>query len=156
MKIRAATLDDWNDLAAFIEAFNREKAVKFDEPDCTRMHLDACHLAIVGGHGGVYVAQDGDYLVGYCAWLSLPTMPVGLVDGIGTYVIPERRRSLVAEQLNLAAIEFHKERGATRCYGSVSLDNEPSMKRMEAYGAKAVGMVFRWDLDREPVRKGAK
>jgi L-amino acid N-acyltransferase YncA len=152
VSVRPATLQDWNDLAYFIEAYNREKCAKFDEPDCTRMHLDACHLAISGGYGGVFLAQDGDKLIGYCAWLSLPTMPVGMVDGIGTYVIPERRRELVAEKLNLAAIEYHKERGATRVYGVVSDDNEASRSRMEAYGARKVGTLYRWDLDREPTR----
>lgn len=152
IEVRPATLADWNNLAYFIEAFNREKATKFDEPDYTRMHLDACHLAIAEGYGGVFLAQDGDALIGYCAWLSLPTMPVGVVDGLGTYVVPERRRELVAEKLNLAAIEFHKERGATRVYGAVSEDNEASMRRMESYGARKVGVLYRWDLDREPVR----
>jgi len=152
--IRTATLGDWSELAMLIEAFNSEKVLRYGEPDYTRMHLDACHLAIAGGHGGVYVAQDGDEVIGYCAWLSLPTMPVGVVDGIGTYVVPDRRRELVAEALNLAAIEHHKKAGATRVYGVVSNDNGPSRARMEAYGAKAVGTLYRWDLSREPVRHG--
>ncbi len=152
--IRPATLDDWNDLAALIEAFNREKATKFDEPDFTRMHLDACYLAISSGYGGIYLAYDDETPLGYCAWVSLPTMPVGVVDGLGTYVVPERRREWIAEQLNLTAIEYHKANGATRVYGVVSNSNVPSMTRMEAYGATKVGTLYRWDLSREPAVRG--
>jgi len=154
MNVRPATLEDWNDLAALIEEFNCEKRARFDEPDFTRMHLEACHLAIAGEYGGVYVAEEDGRLIGYCAWLSLPTMPVGVVDGLGTYVVPEKRRTRVAEALNLAAIEFHRQRGARRVYGVVHNANTASMQRMRAYGAEPVGTLFRWDLDREPKHGG--
>lgn len=154
MSIRAATLEDWPRLSQMIGDFNAEKCEKFGEPDFTRMHLDACHLAITQGYGGVYVAEKDGVLVGYCAWLSLPTMPAGVVDGIGTYVVPDLRRTRIAEELTLAAIEFHKARGMRAAYGAVSLENVPSLGRMKAYGAEPVATVFKWDLSREAKHRG--
>lgn len=145
--VRAATLEDWQTLAIFIEESNIEQRL-FGVPDWTRAHLEAIHAAISANLGGVYLAFDGQKPVGMTAMLSFPAMPVGYVEGITTYVHPSYRRTKVAHELGVAAREFHREQGRDAIHGSVYLANEASVKRCMAEGAEVVGWLLKYDISK--------
>lgn len=147
MKIRPATLEDWNEVALLIEAMNVEERTQCGMPDFTRLHLDTVHLIIASGLGGVFVAQDGERLVGFSAWVSFPTFPVGYVEGIGAYVDPEYRRLKVAHELGVAAMNHFAAQGGEYVYGRVYFDNEPSQKRCFAEGAEKIGYLIRRKIE---------
>lgn len=149
MKIRPATLDDWNTVANFIEAMNHERTLS-GGVNFTRMHLEVVHAAIVGDAGGVFIAYDGERPVGFTAMVSFPVMPPGYVEGVGTYVIHRYRRTKVAHELGVACREFHRERGGRAIYGTVDVGNEASVARCMAEGAEVVGLVLRYSIDAHP------
>jgi GNAT superfamily N-acetyltransferase len=149
--IRPATLDDWGILSIFIEESNREQHILYGVPDWTRAHLEAVHAAIAGELGGVYLAIDEHtgQPVGMTAMVSFPMMPVGLCEGITTYIHPKYRRTKVGHQLGEAAREFHRANGITECRGSVYLANKPSVERCLAEGAEIIGFLLRYPFSAE-------
>lgn len=147
MEVRPATLEDWSILALFIEANNQEQHGKYGVPDFTRLHLDTVHHAIKCGAGGVWVAFDNEGTpIGMTANFHFASMPVGYVEGGGTYVLPEYRRGKVAHALGTAALAELYERGGRETWGNVSLRNQPSIDRCIAEGAEIVGLVLRYRI----------
>lgn len=147
MKIRAATLEDWNEVAMLIEALNVEERAQYGMPDFTRLHLDTVHLIISTGLGGVFVAEDGGRLVGFSAWVSFPSFPVGYVEGIGAYVLPEYRRAKVAHELGVAGMNHFAANGGEYVYGRVYFANEPSVARCMAEGSEKIGYLIRRKIE---------
>ena len=143
MRIRPATLDDWSELAALIEALNVEERTKFGMPDFTRVHLETVHAMLVAGLGGVFVAEYDEHLVAFSAWVSFPQFPTGYVEGIGAYVAPEYRRGKVAHELGVAAMNHFAAEDGTFVHGRVYLANEPSVARCLAEGAEIIGLLIR-------------
>lgn len=154
MKIRPATLEDWTDLAILIEAMNVEERVEFGMPDFTRLHLDTVHLIIASGLGGVFVAEDDNEIVAFSAWVSFPTFPVGYVEGIGAYTTPSLRRSKVAHELGVAAMNHFAAQGGEYVYGRVYFANEPSMARCFAEGAEKIGYLIRRKIEPMTPKEG--
>lgn len=153
MNIRPATLDDWTDLAMLVEAMNVEERTRYGMPDFTRLHLDTVRLLIWSELGGVFVAEADGRMVGFSAWASFPTFPVGYVEGIGAYVVPEYRRTKVAHDLGVAGMNHFAERGGEYVYGRVYFANEASVARCFAEGAEAVGLLIRRKVEpMEPKR----
>lgn len=145
MIVRAADFSDWNQLAAMVEASNREMAAKYDAPDYTRAHLSVC-MAALREYGGLFVAEKDDILVGYIAWVSPPDFPVGVVEGLGTYVLPEFRKTGVAAELRAEAVEWHRKRGGTRVFGVVNKGNVAGLAASVADGFEVVGLLMRKDI----------
>lgn len=147
MKIRPATLEDWNDLAMLIEALNVEERAEYGMPDFTRLHLDTVHLIIASGLGGVFVAELDGEIVAFSAWVSFPTFPVGYVEGIGAYTKPEHRRAQVAHELGVAGMNHFAAQGGEYVYGRVYFANEPSVARCFKEGAEPVGYLIRRKIE---------
>lgn len=145
MKIRAATPADWSAIEPLVCALNAEQ-VEMGIPDFTQMHLDVMQLALKSV-GGVFVAEDDrGEVVGVTAMVRFDSMPPGYVEGIGTYVLPELRRTKVAHELGVACREWHRARGGEAFWGTVYLTNRASMARCLAEGAEIVGFVLRYPL----------
>lgn len=144
--VRAASLEDWPTLALFIEANNQEQHEKYGVPDFTRLHLDTIHHAIKSGAGGVWLAYEGERPIGMTANFNFASMPVGYVEGGGTYVLPEYRRTKVAHELGTASLAELYEKGGRETWGNVSLNNHASIARCIAEGAEVVGLVLRYRI----------
>lgn len=144
-KIREAAFEDWNELARMIEDSNRELSSKYDVPDYTRAHLAVVYEAI-RSFGGVFVAESAGKLLGYIAWVAPPEYPKGVVEGLGTYVVPDERKNGVSRLLREAAIRYHRENGGERVFGVAHAGNQAGLESSLSEGFEVVGQLVRLKL----------
>lgn len=147
MKIRAATLDDWPVIEDYIGLSNREQAELYGAPDYTDVHRMTLRLVLENGSGGVFIAHtdEGDP-IGFTGMVHFDVMPSEVVDGVGSYTVPEWRRSRVGYELWRACEAFHAALGRKEIRGSVLIKNGPSVARCLEQGAEIVGFLLRYPI----------
>jgi GNAT superfamily N-acetyltransferase len=95
----------------------------------------------------VFVADEDDKLVGFCALAHLTTCEPGECFGIGTYVYPEQRGSNLSSTLRTHAEDHCVALGHKRIVGEVSIDNLAALNSLAKHdGVTIVGVTLSKDL----------
>ena len=103
-------------------------------------------IAIAVGHGidnneAVFIAEDDGKIVGYVAWVHLPGNARGHVEGCGTFVKPELRRTGLSKKLRTYAIMHAKSKGYHTVRGVASKTNEAALASVLKSGFNVVGIM---------------
>lgn len=107
---------------------------------------NAAHLVAMGIHRAtsgdpVYLAGDEDGIVGFVLWVGITpgllTLRGKLLQGIGTYVVPARRRETIGKSMRTLACVHAAKAGYTRIDG-VARDDR-GFKSAKAAGFTAIG-----------------
>lgn len=148
MTIRLATLADLPVLARLVEYAADELAEKFDTP---RMGagVTACIKHGLDTHQAVVVAEQQGEVIGWCARVSLPGLPEGQVEGLGTWVAEKYRRDGVAREMREFADEQARIRGAKFVTGIATKGNIAGIESCLAEGYKIAGFLMRKELTNE-------
>lgn len=143
--IRPATKFDLIPLKHLVFALGKELSDKFDYPDMSPLTWEGIKIGI-DQMQAVYVAQNEKGLVGFVAWVALPGFPPGIVNGFGTYVMPEYRRTSVSENLRQMARSHCRVLGYKSVLGVTAAGNEAGIRSVEELGFKEVGRLYRLEL----------
>lgn len=154
VEIRQASQADCGQLAEMVKALSDEQEALGETPIPEQIER-AITYAFESGQP-IWVADDGEALIGFCAWVALPELPVGDVMGFGTFVCPEYRRHGLSQHLRDTAIAYWQSRGAKSVSGVVVEGNEAGMRSALSAGFRVVGQVVRKDFHegQEGLRQG--
>lgn len=137
MRIRQATVDDWEAVREIRLAALQEAPYAFGSTYARERHFDEStwRERLSNPDGPTFLAFDGDTAVG--------------LDGVYTengdrilvamWVAPAARRGGVGVALTDAVCEWAKAQGDTRIYLSVAEGNDPARKLYERLGFKMTG-----------------
>lgn len=143
--IRYAVRDDLPALAELVAEASAELAANHGTPTQTNEIMAGIEFGIVND-GAVFVAEDEGRLIGFCAWVALPGLARGLVMGLGTYVVPEHRRSQLSAKLRDYAADHCRRMGEERVQGVAAVGNTAAIRSVQAAGFKIVGHLVELTL----------
>lgn len=144
MILRLWTLDDAPALLPLVLAFLTEHYAVGGDIQPTEEN--AAHLVALGVHRAtlgdpVFLAGDEDGIVGFALWCGTPESPITMRDkvcqGLGTYVVPPRRRDGISILLRESAFIQAAVAGYTRIDG-VARDKK-GLESSKRVGFTAVG-----------------
>lgn len=152
--IRPWRPSDWRSLRPLMSSFLNEHYAVGGDFRPTRRNTEAFirkGVKAAAKNDPCLLAYDGGELVGFCIWAGLPDGGLDLREriclGLGTYIIPTRRRQGWSKRIREAAKEVASAAGYTRLDG-VALDKR-GLKAGEAVGGQVVGVAVRLQLARE-------
>jgi len=143
--IRLATSDDLPTLAKLVHWASEEMAKNFASPRLEEQIFGLIKYGIEQGEAVVVAEQFGD-LIGWCAWVHIPTLPKGHVEGLGTWVHKPYRREHVARDMRKLAAEHCRLLGHLYVCGNVAEGNEAGLKSAERDGFRVTGYLVRKEL----------
>jgi GNAT superfamily N-acetyltransferase len=143
--IRPANTDDIELLRPLVQAYSEETAAQGVERNDALL-LDAIIYGIRAGEAVVVAESAGD-LIGFCAWVHLPMIPPGKVEGLGTYVMPEWRGAGVSSGLRAAAEAHAVAHGYRYVDGVYATGNEAGRESVMKQGFREVGVMVRRDFE---------
>lgn len=145
MRIRLAETADLGTIRELVEAASAE----LEEAHGTPRMDDLIMAGIVHGvreREAVVVAEQMGDIIGYCAWVHLPGTPPGMVEGLGTYVVPMARKDYVGHDMRMFATDHARRRGYQFVRGEAALNNEAGLRSALSNGFEIVAYVVRKDL----------
>jgi len=145
VKIRLANVGDLGAIRELVEAVSVELEDAYGTPRMDDLMMAGITHGVREGEAVVVAEQLGG-LVGYCAWVHLPSSPVGCVEGIGTYVVPMARKEYVSHDMRVFATEHARRLGYDFIRGELALNNEAGLKSALANGFEISGYTVRKDL----------
>lgn len=96
----------------------------------------------------VLLAESGGEIIGFILWIGAPTFHIAprarICVGMGTYVVPSRRRERIGFQLRVEGEEIARERGYTRLDGFGYY--EAPKRLMERNGWHPVATLYQKEL----------
>jgi GNAT superfamily N-acetyltransferase len=142
--VRAATSHDISRIREMIREMFTEVSA-YGHRDSSAVVISMVEDAIHAGQK-VFVSDNGDNIVGVCAWVQLPDAN-GEVLGLGTFVESESRRFGISSGLRSAAVDYWKERGATHIAGTVDVGNMAGLASATEQGFELTGFIVEKQLD---------
>jgi hypothetical protein len=145
VRIRLALTDDLDSLRELVAKASEELHETFDTPRMDDLIMVGITHGIRSGEAVVVAEQMGE-IIGYCAWVHLPGLPPGVVEGLGTYVLPMARKDYVSHDMRVYATDHARRMGYQYVRGEVALNNEAGLKSALANGFEISGYVIRKEL----------
>jgi GNAT superfamily N-acetyltransferase len=152
--IRAWAPADWRPLRPLMHAFLKEHRQAGGDFLPTRRNVETfirrgMKAATTKGDPCV-IAWDGGQPVGFALWLGIDTdldVAHRVVQGVGTYVVPEKRRAGWSKRIRQAAMSVARERGYTQVAGTAM--DKRGMAAGKSVGGEVHGVYMRLDLTKE-------
>ena len=144
MEVRLAQPDDLRELWALAEEFVASQ-VALGAPDQRKVLAIGMRYGIENGEAVVVAELDGK-LVGFVAWVHLPATADGVVDGLGTFVIPGHRRERISIALREFALDHCRKKGHQFVNVGIMANNIAGRISAERQGAQLMGQIYRWVL----------
>lgn len=149
---------DWQSLRPLMRAFLTEHYALGGDFPATRHNIEAfVRKGVKAAHAGdpALLAYEAGTLVGFCLWTGVVTGGLDVREricaGIGTYVVPERRRQGWSKRIRERALEVAQAAGYDRVDG-VALEKRGYDAGVAA-GFAAAGVLVRKQLDAQELRK---
>lgn len=152
--IRPWRPSDWRALRPLMSAFLKEHYAVGSDFRPTRRNVEAFirkGVKAAAKNDPCLLAYDGGELIGFCIWAGMPDAGLDLRErvclGLGTYIIPSKRRQGWSKRIREAAKEVARTAGYTRLDG-VALDKR-GLKAGQSVGGNVVGVMVRLQLASE-------
>lgn len=142
MRVRAATLADLPMLAEMVITAAQEVG----RPETAETVMQYVGIALHDGQLVPVLENGGRDLVGFCAWVRLPTSSDGRVEGCGTWVAEPYRLRGWSEKLRNEALMYQRTHGGRYVIGEADANDIAACRSVEKLGFRPDRIVYRLEV----------